>query len=401
MRTYEKTHPWLKFEINLERASPRLWIGLGEWQSKCEHISGVPLKREAGQRLHSIYLAKGVHATTAIEGNTLAEEEVQRQLEGKLEVPPSRQYLKQETQNIIDECNRVASRIESGEALVLTPARIKEINRAVLKDLPLEGHVVPGEIPEVSIVVARYRGAPRQDCEYLLERLSSWLEGPTFAAPPGLEIVYAVIKAVMTHLYLAWIHPFGDGNGRTARMIEFEILLSSGVPAPAAHLLSNHYNLTRSEYYRQLDRASASGGEVLPFIEYAVQGLVDGLREQLKVIQSQQLEIAWRDFVYEEFRMIKGPVPERRRALLLELSSLPQPAAASELLTLSPSLAAAYAAKTLKTLTRDLDELIRMGLARKQDDKFAACREVILAFLPVRLKGPSACSPGNKKSRPS
>ncbi|MBW2661693.1 MAG: Fic family protein, partial [Deltaproteobacteria bacterium] len=37
------------------------------------------------------------------------------------------------------------------------------------------------------------------------------------------------------------MHPFGDGNGRTARLLEFEALLSSGVPAPSSQLLSNHY----------------------------------------------------------------------------------------------------------------------------------------------------------------
>lgn len=57
--------------------------------------------------------------------------------------------------------------------------------------------------------------------------------------------MYAIFKAVVAHLYLAWIHPVGDGNGRTARLVEFQILLSSGVPSPAAHLLSNHYNQTR------------------------------------------------------------------------------------------------------------------------------------------------------------
>ncbi len=38
---------------------------------------------------------------------------------------------------------------------------------------------------------------------------------------------------------MAWIHPFGDGNGRTARLLEFLILARCGmVPLPAAHLLS-------------------------------------------------------------------------------------------------------------------------------------------------------------------
>jgi len=83
-----------------------------------------------------------------------------------------------------------------------------------------------------------------------------------------------------------WIHPFGDGNGRTARLVEFQILLQAGIPSPAAHLLSNHYKQTRTEYYRQLATASRSGGNILPFIEYAVGGFVDGLKEQLALIRA-------------------------------------------------------------------------------------------------------------------
>jgi hypothetical protein len=54
-----------------------------------------------------------------------------------------------------------------------------------------------------------------------------------------------LIAAVVAHVYFEWIHPFGDGNGRTGRLIELKLLLEAGVPQPAAHLLSNHYNATR------------------------------------------------------------------------------------------------------------------------------------------------------------
>ncbi|MCY3923933.1 MAG: Fic family protein [bacterium] len=75
-------------------------------------------------------------------------------------------------------------------------------------------------------------------------------------------------------------HPFADGNGRTARLLEYAILARSGVvPFPAALLLSNHYNLTRDRYYRELEAADRSG-TITGFVQYAVQGLVNGLREQ-------------------------------------------------------------------------------------------------------------------------
>ena len=111
-----------------------------------------------------------------------------------------------------------------------------------------------------------------------------WLNGSDFAPTEDKRLVYAILKAIIAHLHLSWIHPFGDGNGRVARLLEFQILIGAGVPAASAHLLSNHYNLTRSEYYRQLDRASATGGNVVPFVSYAVRGFLDGLKQQIDVI---------------------------------------------------------------------------------------------------------------------
>jgi Fic family protein len=148
--------------------------------------------------------------------------------------------------------------------------------------------VVPGKLREHSVLVGRYRGAPAEDCEYLLDRFCQWLNGPDFAAPSDdLTVVTALLKAITAHLYLAWIHPFGDGNGRTARLLEFLILVGADVPAVSTHLLSNHYNLTRSAYYRELGNASRTGGNLLPFIWYAVEGFRDGLRDQLEAIWAQ------------------------------------------------------------------------------------------------------------------
>ncbi|CED92167.1 Fido domain [Actinomyces succiniciruminis] len=64
----------------------------------------------------------------------------------------------------------------------------------------------------------------------------------------------AFILATLAHLHLTWIHPFGDGNGRMSRLLEFELLIRAGVPVPAAHLLSDHYNKTRDMYYSILEQ---------------------------------------------------------------------------------------------------------------------------------------------------
>ena len=52
-------------------------------------MHSYPLEPHSAQKLHAVYMAKGVPATTAIEGNTLREEEVRDHLEGRLQLPPS------------------------------------------------------------------------------------------------------------------------------------------------------------------------------------------------------------------------------------------------------------------------------------------------------------------------
>ena len=107
---------------------------------------------------------------------------------------------------------------------------------------------------------------PAGDCEFLVERLCEWLNGDDFARCDDRRETFlrAFLRAVLAHVYIAWIHPFGDGNGRTARLVEFAILTAAGVPAISAHLLSNHYNATRDAYYRQLNQASRSAASSPP-----------------------------------------------------------------------------------------------------------------------------------------
>lgn len=397
MRTFEQTHPWIKFAIDLSEAPSRVWLLLGEAQSKCAHISNVPLLPATAQSLHLLYLAKGALATTAIEGNTLTEEEVARHLEGKLQLPPSKQYLVQEIDNIISACNQITSVLGASGLAPLTRAQIESFNRQVFVGLEVEPEVVPGKIREHSVTVARYLGAPAEDCRYLLDRLCEWLDGRDFDVPPEQsdnDVVYALVRAILAHLYLAWIHPFADGNGRTARLLEFQILVASGVPSPAAHLLSNHYNQTRSEYYRQLEASSRSGGDVLPFLEYAVRGFVDGLRAQLEVVRQQQWDMTWRDYVHDRFRNIATESKDRQRHLVLDLSNRAEPVPASEISRVSPRVAAEYARKTPKTLSRDLNTLVEMGLLERSPAGYRARRETILAFLPLKRRAEKAASQG-------
>lgn len=388
MRPYEQSHPWITFDVNLERATPFLWLLLGEAQSKCDHIKGVPLLPAVASKLHELYLAKGVLATTAIEGNTLTEEEVLRRLERKLQLPPSKEYLGREIDNIVEACTAIAQGLFAGGSTLLSVDDILRFNRLVLRDLPVAEEVQPGQIRAYNVGVGRYPGAPYDDCMYLLERLSSWLNNE-FTSPAGYTVAFGILKAIIAHLYLAWIHPFGDGNGRTARLVEFHICLASGVPSAAAHLLSNHYNQTRAEYYRQLDTASKSGGNLFPFIHYALQGFVDGLRSQIDAIESQQLRVLWDRHIYNRFRDRRTTTDRRRRDLMFAISSHYFETNTSrpfqEIRSLTPKLAIAYHDKTDKTIRRDLIMLGEMDLLEEVGKTYRPKLDKMHAFMSPAL----------------
>lgn len=388
MRTYKRTHPWLKFEIDLGSAPAPFWMALGEIRSKCEHIAGVPLGKEIADQLYSLYLTRGVQATTAIEGNTLTEEQVRKRIEGDLALSPSLAYQGREVDNIIKACNSILEGLVSKKTAEISIDLIKSFNKVVLAGLPLDEKVVPGEIRKTSVTVGPYRPPLPEDCEYLLDRLCSSLKIEFERADVFDPISKSVLLAVWAHLHIAWIHPFGDGNGRTARLVEFMLLLEGGVPAPAAHLLSNHYNQTRSSYYMELDRASHSGGDIVPFFHYALQGFVDGLKSQLDDIRRYQHRIIWHDFVSNALKAEEeresAQVRTRQLELVLALSERTEEVPLAEISLLTPTIAKAYATKTRKTLSRDLNVLSERGLIEITRKGARARTETIRAFLPEK-----------------
>jgi len=388
--SHSSTHPWIDFKVDLRQFTHETWLALGESASKCEHIACTPIRPDLRDKLHRIYLAKGVRATTAIEGNTLSEAEVLKAVSGELQVPPSKEYLKQEVDNIIKACNQITSAIARGDEPRITPELLCQYNERVLKDVPVASEVQPGCIRSHNVHVLGYRGVESRLLQRLMEQFCRWLEGDLADLDKTLGIVVAsIIRAIIAHLYVVWIHPFGDGNGRTARLLEFDILLRSGVPTPAAHLLSNHYNLTRNEYYLQLDRASKTRSPI-KFIEYAIVGFRDGLREQLALINDQVRDIVWRNHVWELFRdKAKSQSGRRQRHLALDISTQPEGIEQSHVPMLTARQQEEYKGKTMKTVSRDINSLMQAGLVVRRGSRYFANREIITPYLPLR-KSPSS-----------
>lgn len=394
------SHDFIKFPPKLGGFSSKTWLLLGEIQAKIEHIKRLPIPPDDSDMLHLMYLAKGVHSTTAIEGNTFEEEEVRKIIKNEMKVPPSRQYQKQEIHNMLKAFNQVRDNEIAGAAPAFSVELLNSYHRLVLDNLDeiLGDEVVVGSIRKHRVGIERYLAAPPEECPRLMEAYCAWLNNKSVAPQgfDGYEMAWQIIKALAAHLYFAWIHPYGDGNGRMARLIEYTILLRASIPDIAAHLLSNFYNRTRDMYYKQLqdshgeyrDGSYPPDGNLQGFIEYALQGFKDELDQQFGLIRFTQAKAIWHDLIHAEFRKRFSEnltsVQQRRKRLVLDLTDhrFEEPVKITEIRELTVAAALAYDGKTNRTIQRDLNELVKMKLLKGDATGYKPNIDILIGLFP-------------------
>jgi Fic family protein len=198
----------------------------------------------------------------------------------------------------------------------------------------------------------------------------------------GQQFDDAIIQAVVTHVYIAWIHPFGDGNGRTARLLEFYLLVRAGVPKIASHILSNHYNDTRSDYYRQLQEATETGS-LTHFFHYALRGFRDGLEGVLEIIHADQINLIWNNYVHDiidgQGEIKTKKIQERIRQLAYHIGD--KFLTKEEILLSHPRIAQSYRGLSSLTLQRDLETLVRLGLLAQEKKRYRTNKELLQMFI--------------------
>ena len=391
-RAYEAGFPWLQFSLGLDNLEWVTWAHLGEAFSKCQHLVGTPLRPDLARELSGVFMRRGALSSAAIEGNTLTEAEVEDIIVNHRRLPESRQYLEQEVRNVLAALDGIRAAAAGADPFVLSPRLIRDMHALLMKDLDVDDHVVAGGFRTVGVGVGTYRAPPAEDVAFLVDRLCTWINAIVADArkqtTEDRAFFFWFIAAAVAHLYIAWIHPFGDGNGRTARAVECAILAHSGhVPWLSANLLSDFYNRTRSRYYRVLEATSGQQDPLL-FVAYAATGFRDELREQIVEIQKEQRRVAWVNYVHEVFQQEPPTTTAARRRLAV--LALPGTGALDRagIRQLSLELADAYSGTNPRTFRRDMNRLLELGLVEEQPGGlFRARMEIIAAFRPTSSQG--------------
>ena len=388
------SHEFIRFPPYEIKLRPSLLMLLGEIQAELNQIAKIPISPQEQHRLKILYFARAVHSTTAIEGNTLSEDEVLRIIEDVDSSSHSKNYEEQEVRNVVDALNAIVQDVLDGDSAPYSLTLLNSFHRQLVSSTgsPSCSEAEIGELRRQSVTVGRYLGPPANECRVLVAKLCKWLnEGASI--PEGLErydLSWQIVRAIIAHIYFAWIHPYCDGNGRMARLIEFRLAFDAGVPDFAAHLFSNVYNRRRSKYVAllqeshgdYLDGAYSPDADIQSFVEWTLECYRHDLHEQSLYIYSSQVTAIWHDYIFSSFPEKLSNAQRRRRRLALDLAhpEFQQPVRIRDIRNLSPAVAVAYENESDQTIRNDLKVLIDMGLVQRADGGYRPNTAILTGF---------------------
>ncbi|KAK4304777.1 hypothetical protein Pmani_014610 [Petrolisthes manimaculis] len=223
---------------------------LSRIDAKRDDLARIPSSSAALRRIKKEAYFHHVYHTAGLEGNTMTLAQTRSILETKLSVGGK-------------------SIIEHNEILGLDAALkfinttlVHRVGRIALHDI-LEihrrvlGHVDPieaGHLRTTQVYVSEHVPPPPTRLQVLMEEFISWLNSPQ------AQSLHPVKYAALAHYKLVFIHPFSDGNGRTARLLMNFLLMQAGYPPVIIR------KQDRLLYYECLK--TANEGDTRPFIRF-------------------------------------------------------------------------------------------------------------------------------------
>ena len=214
---------------------------------------------------------KATHYSTKIEGNRLTLKQTKELLMGKDIV--AREIDKREVMNYYN-CLEWIGKVSTPKDLI-SEKTIKQLHGMIQKGM-VKGKLL-GEYREAQNAIfdsitrkAVYFPPEVKDVGVLMKGLVKWLGEKTD--------VHAILKAGVAHYQLVTIHPFMDGNGRTARALATLILYRGKYDLKGFYSLEGYYAEDLKGYYNALHECQGvhyydnPNPDITPWLDYFVKG---------------------------------------------------------------------------------------------------------------------------------
>jgi len=254
----------------------------------------------AGMQARALVLE--AHHTTHIEGTRLTLAQSERLLAGE-RVPDADPEDARELLNYRDAFELVAGYLGSGEPV--TEGLVREIHKRLVSGVRGDS-VAPGEYRRVQNYVVNsatgeviYTPPPAHEVQPLMAEMVAWLDAE--------REMNAVLVVGIAQFRLVHIHPFLDGNGRTARLLSTLCLYKTGYDFKRLFTISEFYDRNRPAYYRAIQSVRDRGMDLTVWLEY----LTEGLATQMREVQERGERVISLDFLARKHRL-----SERQRSAL-------------------------------------------------------------------------------------
>jgi len=273
-----------------------------------------------------------VSGSTGIEGNPLDAAQVEEVLAGAAVDADARHIREVENYNRAVNLARDAAPRPDFE---WTNEIVHQINAAVMEGLPQDTHGAsrgPGE----EVVVGIFTGPSSLLVPRLMQELIDWLRRPNRTPP--------LVRSALLHLNVIAIHPFNDGNGRTARILSAMELIRDGVRSPELIGIEAYLRRHRDEYIDALRTTLGPSYDpdnhpVTEWLDYYTRISLDRLEARNRILDALPADIGVLHAALADagepvewaVTLLAARVGRLRTAALADLTSRSAPAARAEL----------------------------------------------------------------------
>lgn len=257
-------------------------------------VMDLPLLPEFAAKLEDEFIRKSIFGTAAIEGNPLNQKRV-NELISQSEQPPKQEAAEVEIYNLKKAYDFVKNEEIRNSSVEVREAFIQKLHGLITQNIDDESNR-PGEYRNHIVKVGdqAHGGVytpPKilADIKNLMGELMLWINSaPLLKEPP-------MLRAALLHYHFGLIHPFADGNGRTARLLEAWIMQCAGIKYVPV-MLSNYYYRNINNYYWAFSKSIKNKeNDVLDFIEFVLTGIIESLEEVKERIMEVIRKLTLRD----------------------------------------------------------------------------------------------------------
>jgi Fic family protein len=199
-----------------------------------------PLSPPLVRRLKENFSLEMTYNSNAIEGNRLTLKETVLVIQEGITVKGKSLKDHLEAKNHFEAIQYLYELIEEGKRHSISEHLIRSLQSLVIKDIESDG----GSYRKGNVVItgSSHRPPEAYDVPKLMRDLIEWIK-------KSQKTLHPIRLAALAHHRLVYIHPFDDGNGRTARLFMNLLLMQNGYPLVV--ILKND----RKKYYQALEKA--------------------------------------------------------------------------------------------------------------------------------------------------